>query len=207
MNTLASRPPPRPRGRPRGFEDHAALEAAMKAFWATGFDGASIDVLCRAMNMPRASLYRAFDGKDGLFLATVGHYVDTRIAPVAAALGPKGSLAEDLTGFFDQVIRLATADPQTPGCLISCVLADAAGSNPVFRKELDHRFSGLEARIADRLHHAGWPQNGAVPAAAAASLAAAAARGIMLRARSGQTPGDLAPIGAAAVAALVRLSA
>lgn len=179
----------------------------MTAFWAAGYDRVSVDTMCRATTMSRASLYRSYGGKQGLFLAAIGHYVATRIAPVVAALGPHGSLEQDLSGFFASVIVLATADPRTPGCLISCVLADAAGSGIVFRHELDRRFCALEARIEQRLRLAGWPARAPVTPMAAAGLAAATARGIMLRARSGQAADDLKPVAAAAVAALVQLSA
>ena len=44
------------RGRRRGFEPAEAMEAAMKLFWAAGFEGASVDRLVRATGMPRATL-------------------------------------------------------------------------------------------------------------------------------------------------------
>ncbi len=197
----------RPRGRPRGFDDATALEAAMRAFWSVGYDGASVDTMCRVTNMSRASLYQSYGGKEGLFLAAIAHYAETRVAGVAAALGPQGSLYDDLTAFYAAVVGLATADPETPGCLISCVLADVAGSNEVFRAELDRRFMALELRLADRFRQDGWTDAATVSPAAAAGLAAATARGIMLRARSGRTPVELAAIGNAAVTALVQLSA
>jgi len=100
----------------------------MQAFWSVGYDGASVDTMCRVSNMSRASLYQAYGGKEGLFLATIAHYAETRLTHVMAALGPHGSLKDDLTAFYNEVVRLATADPKTPGCLISCVLADVAGT-------------------------------------------------------------------------------
>lgn len=198
--------PGRSRGRPRGFDDKTALEAAMRTFWSVGYDGASVDTMCRVTNMSRASLYQSYGGKEGLFLAAIAHYADTRVARVAATLGPRGSLQEDLTAFYAEIIRLATADPETPGCLISCVLADVAGSNKAFRAELDRRFMALEFRLSDRFRQSGWTDTAPVAPAAAAGLAAAAARGIMLRARSGQGQADLSGIGSAAVAALIQLS-
>ncbi|MGC9418944.1 MAG: TetR/AcrR family transcriptional regulator [Rhodovulum sp.] len=195
---------PRPRGRPRLFDEREALDAAMRVFWGEGYEGASIDTLSRAMRMPRASLYQLYRDKQGLFLATIGHYVETRIGPVVEALGPRRSLAEDLGAFYERVIALATADPQTPGCLISCVLADAAGASPAFRAELARRYDGLEARLEARFRAAGWGEEGETGARAAAGLAAAIARGLMLRARSGAGISDLTPIARAALAALLR---
>src|SRR6056297_2527815 len=138
---------PRPRGRPRGVKPEQALDAAMRLFWAAGYDAASIDRLCRETGMPRASLYQDFGGKKGLFLAAIAHYVETRLGPIADALGPCGTLEADLSAFFGEVVALATRDSRTPGCLISCVLAEVAGANDTFRQELDRRFSALEDRI------------------------------------------------------------
>lgn len=173
----------------------------MRAFWAAGYDGASVDRLCREMQMPRASLYQSFGDKRGLFLAAIEHYVATRIAPLADALGPHGTLEQDLGRFYESVIALATGDEATPGCLISCVLSDAAGADRDLRAELDRRLAGLEQRIEARLRIAGAPAP-----AAAAGMAAAVARGLMLRARAGAAPGELAPVADAAVQSLLRLA-
>ncbi len=197
----------RSRGRPRGFTEKAALEGAMRAFWASGYDGTSVDSLCKVTQMSRASLYQSYGGKEGLFLAAIAHYVETRISKVASALGPNGSLQDDLSAFFNEVVHLATSDPETPGCLISCVLADVAGSNETFRQELARRFSAHEGRIAGRLQDAGWPVSAAVTSAAAAGLVGSVARGIMVRARTMGAPDELTSIADSAVAALVQLHA
>jgi TetR/AcrR family transcriptional regulator, copper-responsive repressor len=172
----------RTRGRPRGFDTVAALEAAMKVFWAEGYDGASIDTLTRETDMPRATLYHLYGDKEGLFLAAIHHYAQTRAARVADALGPIGTLCDDLASFFSAVVDLALAEPNARGCLISCVLADAAGTNPRFRAELDRRFLTLEDRILDRLETDGSSAGRSLPLAV---MIASIARGLMLRARAG----------------------
>ena len=195
---------PRPRGRPRRFEPKSALDAAMRVFWAEGYDGASVDRLCRAMTMPRASLYQQFRDKEALFLAAIAHYGETRVAAVTEALGPRGRLADDLRGFFDAVADLATSEPEAPGCLVSCVLADVAGAKPTFRAELDRRFAALEARIAARLRAGRSKLDRGADTQALALVLAAIARGLMLRARAGADRQSLADAGAAAVALVCR---
>lgn len=153
----------------------------MKVFWLEGYEGASVDRLARATGMPRATLYQVYGDKEGLFLAAVAHYAETRTGRVASALGPCGALREDLDAFFAAVIDLATSEPEACGCLISCVLADAAGTNPRFRAELDRRFLALEHRIRDRLESESL-QTGDIPARAI--MIASIARGLMLRARA-----------------------
>ena len=174
----------------------------MRVFWSVGYDPASIDLLSRETGMPRASLYRDFGGKEGLFLAAIAHYGQTRMAPVAAALGPRFTLAVDLAAFFEAVVTLATRDATTPGCLISCVLADVAAANARFRQELDRRFSLLEERIAQRLSLEAAPDTApdTVPdSRALAGMLAAVARGITLRARSGAPARDLRAVAECAV--------
>jgi len=172
----------------------------MKVFWAEGYDGASVDTLARETAMPRATLYQLYGDKEGLFLAAIGHYAETRTAQVAAALGPAGTLRDDLASFFSAVIDLALSVPEARGCLISCVLADAAGANPRFRTELNRRFLALEARIRDRLDTEA-PSDG--DSQSRGLLIASIARGIMLRARAGA---DRALLEQAAIEAVHLLS-
>lgn len=196
----------RVRGRPRGFDKETALGAAVRIFWSRGYEGSSIGDLSNAMGMPKATLYAEFGSKEVLFLAAVAHYADRKLAPVAAALDTATSCTQCLERFFDAVIDLATNDPETPGCLISCVLADAAGSNPRFRAELALRFKFLEERIATSMDRtlcssgasaAGWPMAG---------LIAAIARGLMLKARSGANRKELEKVAIGARSALCRHS-
>lgn len=194
--------PPRPRGRPRGFNKDQALDAAMRAFWSDGYCAASIDRLCRETGMSRASLYQDFGGKEGLFLAVIAHYVETQIAPIDAALGPHGTLEQDLVAFFASVIDLATRDNRISGCLVSCVLADVAGASDTFQQELSHRFAALESRIAERLRHDPCHDHEA-EREALAGMIAAVARGIMLRARSGASAGMLTEIASVATRSVV----
>ncbi|SDZ56595.1 transcriptional regulator, TetR family [Jannaschia faecimaris] len=184
----------RKRGRPRGFDEIEALEAAMRVFWAQGFEGASVDRLCRAMRMPRASLYQQFGTKEGLFLATLDHYGTQRIGPLIAALGPTGTLHDDLERFFDGVVRLATGEDGPTGCLITCALADAAGSNPVFRASLEQRCAQLEEPLAERIRTAQWESNPATSPETEAMLLVSVASGMMIRARAGATASELTRI-------------
>ena len=171
-----------PRGRPREFELARSLDAAITVFWSKGYEGASIDELTRAMGVPRATLYQVFDDKEGLFLATVGHYAQTRTAPVVAMLETQGDLNGDLAAFFKAVVDLALSEPDARGCLISCVLADVAGGNLRLRSELDRRFAAMEQQISNRLT-AELNQQGDIQTRAL--VIASMARGLMLRARAG----------------------
>lgn len=191
----------RPRGRPQGYDDFEALDAAMRLFWSHGYEAASVDLLCREMNMPRASLYQRFGDKEGLFLASIEHYAETRVSKVTAHLDA-ADLGAALAGFFDAVAQLATEDPRARGCLVSCVLADAAGTNLRFRAELATRFERMETRLTARLALARSQGQlaGEIDAGALAAVLSAVARGIMLRARAGAGRDELQAVARTATA-------
>ena len=60
------------RGRPRAFDEDAALKKAMEVFWSKGYDAASLSDLTAAMGINPPSLYAAFGNKEALCAANAG---------------------------------------------------------------------------------------------------------------------------------------
>ena len=61
-------------GRPRRFDRDSALLAAMRIFWAQGYEGTSIQDLVAAMGVNKPSLYATFGCKEALFQEAVQLY-------------------------------------------------------------------------------------------------------------------------------------
>ncbi|MFF5080788.1 TetR/AcrR family transcriptional regulator [Actinoplanes sp. NPDC000266] len=72
-------------GRPRGFDEEAAVVAAAALFAGRSYDGTSVDDLVGQTGVHRGSLYKTFGSKRGLYLAALRHYVDRE-------LGERGDL-------------------------------------------------------------------------------------------------------------------
>ena len=64
------------RGRPRGFDAAAALDAALQVFWRKGYEGATLPDLTDAMGINRPSLYAAFGNKEALFRKVLERYAE-----------------------------------------------------------------------------------------------------------------------------------
>ena len=68
----------RPRGRPRSFDESAALEKATRVFRSKGYDGTTIDDLVAGMGVGRPSLYSVFGDKRTIFLRVLRAYAEAK---------------------------------------------------------------------------------------------------------------------------------
>lgn len=73
-------------GRPRGFDETQALEAAMLLFWLKGYEGATTTDLAQVMGINASSMYAAFGSKEELFKRAVVRYCGKHMTFFPAAL-------------------------------------------------------------------------------------------------------------------------
>ena len=62
--------------RPKAFNQDRVLTEAMLCFWHRGYGATSLKDLQAATGLTPGSIYNSFDSKDGLFLASLDHYID-----------------------------------------------------------------------------------------------------------------------------------
>ncbi|MBH5338284.1 TetR/AcrR family transcriptional regulator [Streptomyces pactum] len=67
--------------RPRTFDEERALDAAMRAFWANGYEATSTQDLCDATGLGRSSIYNTFSSKHDLFTRALARYIDLTTTP------------------------------------------------------------------------------------------------------------------------------
>jgi len=110
-------------GRHKSFDPDKALDAAMHAFWARGYEATSVENLVAETGLNRASLYGTFGGKKELFLKAFDRYVDTgTIAVLDKAITP-GSARQALSDHFDRLVDRA-CDGRAAGCFITNTTAE-----------------------------------------------------------------------------------
>jgi AcrR family transcriptional regulator len=145
--------PARKTGRPRTFDEDAALEKAMKVFWEKGYEGSSLPDLTEAMGMNRPSLYAVFGNKENLFRKAVERYQASHEPLFTASLAEPTALA-----VVAHLLR-GTADAQTEsdaphGCMVvNGALACGEEAQPI-RHSLIERRAEKELKLRDRFEQA-----------------------------------------------------
>jgi TetR/AcrR family transcriptional repressor of nem operon len=140
--------------RPREFEPDAALERAMRAFWAKGYKATSLDDLCTATGLSRSSLYAAFGGKRALLHRSLARYEEEAVARITAALAKPLPIREAIAGFVSELIDSIVAGPGRAGCFIGNCAAELAGQDRATAARVRQSLARIEGVFADALAHA-----------------------------------------------------
>jgi AcrR family transcriptional regulator len=176
---------PKPRGRPRSFDEAEALEKATQVYWSKGYDGVTIDDLVAGMGVGRPSLYAVFGDKRTLFLRVLKDYAEKKGALAAKALLSPQTLRDSLARFLKHAVETATKKGCAQGCLLVCVapLVD----DPEVRQFLQNAAAGaaalVEGRFRDAITAGEIPSD--FPVAVRARQLIDFARGLTMRAQIG----------------------
>jgi AcrR family transcriptional regulator len=103
-------------GRPRGFDEEAALDAAMRLFWERGYEGTSMADLTRAMGLNPPSIYAAFGDKKSLFALAAKRYAEGPAQYQARALS-EPTLREVILALFRNTVEFLTDSGHPSGCM------------------------------------------------------------------------------------------
>ena len=146
---MAQNPTSRSVGRPREFDEEAALDAAMEAFWAKGYEATSMADLCSCTGLHKGSLYQAFGDKHKLFMDALKHYADTEFREVAAVAFESESPLENIRAAVRKICSDAGSDK---GCLIINSMVELAPHDPevkaAIRNFADQRIRVMTDMIA-----------------------------------------------------------
>jgi AcrR family transcriptional regulator len=176
---------PRPRGRPRTFDELEALERATQVFWSKGYDGVTIDDLVAGMGVARPSLYAVFGDKRTLFLRALRAYAEKKGARAMKALLSPKSIRDSIVGFLRHDVESATEEGSAVGCLLVCVapLVDDAEVRQFLQNAAAGGVAMVERRFRDGMSAGELPSD--FPMAARASQVVDLSRGLTMRAQMG----------------------
>lgn len=140
--------------RPREFDVDAALERAMRVFWAKGYESTSLDDLCDATGLGRSSLYAAFVDKRELYLRALDHYEEEAASRVAAALARPLPIREAIASFLSRIIDDIVDGPGRRGCFIGNCAAELSRQDREAAARVRHSLARVEAVFRDALARA-----------------------------------------------------
>jgi TetR/AcrR family transcriptional repressor of nem operon len=103
--------------RPREFDEEAALDAAVRCFWANGYEGASVRDLASSMGIAGASLYNTFGDKQALYQRALARYVEQSFQDRVGRF-ERLPPCQAISAFFDEIIARSLADEQRRGCML-----------------------------------------------------------------------------------------
>ncbi len=117
--------------RPIGFDETAALDAAIECFRRRGYEATSISDLTGCMGIGPTSLYNTFGDKRTLFIKALERYVK---------LPPK----EAIRTLIEDVVERSLADPARGGCLLINSALEIAPHDPELGAEIAKRLGEIE---------------------------------------------------------------
>src|SRR5271166_1058685 len=175
----------RRRGRPRSFNESAALEKAIQVFWFKGYDGVTIDDLVAGMGVGRPSLYSIFGDKRTIFLRVLHAYAERKGAGAAEALLAPQALRDSIASFLRYAVTTATEEGSASGCLLMCVapLVNDAEVRQFIQDAAAGAVALVERRFKDGISAGEIPSD--FPVAERANQVLDLARGLTMRAQMG----------------------
>jgi TetR/AcrR family transcriptional repressor of nem operon len=109
-------------GRTSKFDRKAAVETCMQEIWRNGYEACSVKAISEKLGITRSSFYNAFGSREALFIEVLECYSSQTPDKVLGDVKSGTSIKLLLTGFFMDVCRDRTSDPEARGCLaVNCV--------------------------------------------------------------------------------------
>ncbi|MER6995383.1 TetR/AcrR family transcriptional regulator [Streptomyces sp. NPDC000410] len=137
--------------RPREFDEHHVISAAMETFWRRGYEGTSTRDLCDSTGLGPSSLYNAFGGKRPLYLRALNQYYETSTAEQVALLqrpGPvKDRLREMMIHAIDADLGADLDGTDRRGCFAINAAVEASGSDQEVREAVRRSFDRVENEL------------------------------------------------------------
>lgn len=111
------------RGPSKQFDPDVALEAAMRVFWAHGYEAASLSELQKHMGIGKKSLYDTFGNKQSLFLKALDYYSRSTLREMRDRLSADGSPLSHLKQLLLDWQQMHS-QPGSCGCMLGTNIAD-----------------------------------------------------------------------------------
>lgn len=140
-------------GRPREFDQDAALSRIQMAFWSRGYEGTSMADLVQATGLASARLYAAFGSKEAMFRAAVERYERLEGGFADRALAEEPTARQAIERMLRDAVALYTG-PEPRGCMVVSAATNCSAENDAVRSWLEQHRKRRAASIIARLRSA-----------------------------------------------------
>ena len=191
-------------GRPLEFDPDAALAAAMRLFWAQGYEATSLQALLDRMGIARSSFYQAFGSKRELFMRSVERYRAELVADLREQLAASGSGMGFLRATLASVADDARGRGRRRGCLVFNSAAEFGQADKQVAARIAASIDAFAAVFADAVRRA--QREGDIDSGKDAELLGrhivCAMSGLRTLAKAGAEPREILALAELALAAL-----
>ena len=188
--------------RPREFDEERAVDAAMRAFWASGYEATSTEDLCAATGLGRSSIYNAFTSKHALFETALARYMADKNVIYSELRDGDGPVRDKVRLLLRATMDRGDDDPD--GCLVVNSTIELAPRDPRIAELLRRDYAAR--REALRVAFEAGQRRGEIgrdkDPGALADFIIATISGLRVADRSGAGPAAAAAVAELAIAAL-----
>jgi TetR/AcrR family transcriptional regulator len=140
-------PPPRLRDAARSRQ--ALLEAGLHLFAEQGYDGTSVDAICRAAGVNKAMVSYHFGGKAGLHAAILTGLLDPVVERLTGLAGADTDPETKLRGYFRLMLELHHDRTRFPTMVLREVLAGGDHLDHLVRLRIAQIFDAVRRMIQE----------------------------------------------------------
>ena len=188
-------------GRPRQFDDRAAVDAAVEIFWRKGYSATTPQELADELSIGKGSLYNTFKSKANLLSLALHRYSDRKLQALDDELEADGPVRDRIRS---ALAMLAGIGVHRRGCFAVNSVVELAGTDGDATTVPQQLFDRIEQAFKDAIVRG--QQSGELAAdrdpSVEASLLLSAVMGASVLARSGADAERLQRVLAGAVASL-----
>jgi TetR/AcrR family transcriptional repressor of nem operon len=176
------------------FDPDTVLESVVRLFWRQGVASTGIQEVVTATGLNRSSLYATFGGKQELYRAALGRYLEQRSQPAFRRLVKDERGLPAVADFFASLIEARCSGEYARwGCMVSNAHAGVENGDPEVRALLDRHHRELRDALRAALVMA--QERGQLAADtdpdAAAEVLVLLAYGVNMRSRAGADAASL----------------
>ncbi len=117
-------------GRPKEFNEEAALASAMHHFWSKGYEASSLQELLTAMKLSKSSFYQTFKSKHDLLERSLSYYRQLTVENMLSNLADAPSGMQFITQTLLAVAAGVEKSGGRRGCLVMNCASEFAQNDP-----------------------------------------------------------------------------